>query len=86
MDNNKNGRSFADVPLGFGMALAKNVNAMEAFARMSEAERQSVINRAHQVKSKQEMQQFVDGLASHVNQNTNPNSNPHTNPNVNQFK
>lgn len=51
------------LPLGFGMALAQNETAMERFESMSGPEKQSVIQRAYHVRSKQEMQQLVDDIA-----------------------
>lgn len=51
------------LPLGFGMALAQNEPAMRRFESMTEAEKRSVIERTHQVNSKQEMEQLVSGLA-----------------------
>lgn len=91
MSKEKKDKPFADVPLGFGMALSKNVDAMEAFAKLSETERQSVINKARSVQSKQEMQQFVNSLTSnqHNTGRTTPNTpNEHnvTENTPNQFK
>lgn len=50
------------LPLGFGMALAQNEPAMERFASLAEAEKQAVIQRTHQVKSKEEMRNLVAEL------------------------
>ena len=50
------------LPLGLGMALAQNEAAMEAFAAMTEAEKQLLLQRAHQVRSKEEMRRLVSGL------------------------
>ena len=51
------------LPVGFGMALAQNALAMRAFASMSEAEQQAVLEQTKQVRSKNEMRQLVDRLA-----------------------
>lgn len=51
-----------ELPLGFGMALAQNENAMKRFESMTEAEKQSVLNQVHSVSSKQEMRQLVASL------------------------
>ncbi len=60
MDENfANGR---DIPLGFGMALAQNVKAMEKFASLSEQEKKQLIDKTHSINSKQEMKQFVDSI------------------------
>lgn len=41
-----------NVPIGFGLALAMNESAMEAYAAMTETQKQAILSRAHQVKSK----------------------------------
>lgn len=50
------------LPQGLGMALAQNISAMERFARMPENEQQAVIDSARELRSKQEMQAFVNKL------------------------
>lgn len=50
------------LPLGLGMALAQNEAAMKKFESMSEAEKQSLIQRTHQVDSKSEMRRLVSEL------------------------
>jgi len=50
------------VPLGFGMALAQNTNAMEHFARLPKEKQKAVINQTKSINSKGEMQAFVDNL------------------------
>ena len=50
------------LPVGFGMALAMNTAAMKVFAAMPERKQQDVIERAHGVSSKREMQQLVSSL------------------------
>lgn len=54
-----------ELPLGFGMALAQNEAAMKKFESLTEAEKQSVLEQAHHVHSKHEMQQLVSGIAEH---------------------
>ena len=54
---------FYKVPIGFGMELAMNAPAMAAYAAMSEAEKQDILNRAHNVRSEKEMRSLVAGLA-----------------------
>lgn len=51
-----------ELPLGFGMALAQNEAAMREFERLTESEKQSVLQRAHHVHSKSEMRQLVSSL------------------------
>ncbi|MDY4489569.1 MAG: hypothetical protein SPE19_03475 [Candidatus Faecousia sp.] len=53
-----------ELPLGFGMALAQNEQAMHAFEAMTEAQKRAVIEQAHAVSSRREMQQLVSGLVS----------------------
>ena len=51
-----------DLPLGFGMALAQHPEAMARFSNLTEEEQQAIINGAHAVRSKQEMQAYVENL------------------------
>ena len=53
-----------EIPMGLGMALAENLNAMEYFASLSPAQQQAVIERTHQIRSKQEKRSFVQNLPS----------------------
>lgn len=48
-----------ELPLGFGMALAQDVTAMERFAALPQAEKQAVIDGTRAVGSKTEMQAYV---------------------------
>lgn len=50
------------VPIGFGMALAQNMAAMEHYSEMTEAEKEDILNRARDAKSKSEMDSIVSGL------------------------
>lgn len=51
-----------DLPLGFGMALAQNEQAMTYFANLTEEQKQSVITATHNIQSKQEMHNYVQNL------------------------
>lgn len=53
---------FYKVPIGFGMALAMNQPAMDAYAAMTEQQKQTVLNRAHNVHSEREMHDLVASL------------------------
>ena len=55
---------FYKVPIGFGMELAMNEPAMAAYCAMTEAEKQAVLNKAHNVRSEKEMYSLVAGLAN----------------------
>ena len=53
---------FYKVPIGFGMALAVNEPAMNAYAAMTEEQKQEIINKAHNVRSEKEMHDLVNSL------------------------
>lgn len=53
-----------NVPIGFSMALAKDMNALSAFSEMSHEEKEKVINHSRQIESKDEMSQYVSSLAN----------------------
>jgi len=53
---------FYKVPLGFGMALAMNANAMNAYSGMTEMQKQAILGRAHQARSQQEMHEIVNSI------------------------
>ena len=54
---------FYKVPIGFGMALAVNEPAMNAYAAMTEEQKQAILNKAHNVRSEKEMHNLVASLA-----------------------
>lgn len=51
-----------EMPLGLAFQMAMNERAMARFAQMDEAEKQATIERAKNVKSKQEMERLVHEL------------------------
>ena len=51
-----------DIPLGLGMALAQNQDAMARFAEKTDEEKRKTIEQTHSVNSKREMRDFVDKL------------------------
>ena len=53
---------FYNIPIGFGMALAMNPPAFNAYSAMSEEEKQAVIAKAHNAYSEQEMHRIVEGI------------------------
>ena len=53
---------FEEVPVGFGMALVRNEDAMNAFAMMTKEQKQEIWVRARRARSKAEMQQLVDSI------------------------
>jgi uncharacterized protein YdeI (YjbR/CyaY-like superfamily) len=58
--NLANGRG---IPIGLGMALAQNVDAMNYFSHLSNAQQQNIIDHTHQIRSKNEMQEFVSHIS-----------------------
>ena len=59
---------FYKVPIGFGMALAMNPPALNAYSAMTEEQKQAVLNKAHNARSEMEMHQIVNSLASNLMQ------------------
>ncbi len=55
---------FYKVPIGFGMALAVNEPAMNAYSKMTEAQKQEILNKAHNVRSEREMHDLVNSLSN----------------------
>ena len=55
---------FYNVPFGFGMALAVNEPAMNAYAAMTEEQKQEILNKAHNVRFEKEMHDLVASLAN----------------------
>ena len=53
-----------ELPLGFGMALAQQPDAMEKFSRFSQGQKDEILRRAHSASSKREMQELVRGLST----------------------
>ena len=52
----------SDIPLGLGMALAQNTEALKKFALLSEDQRKSLIEGAHNVNSRREMRNYVNNI------------------------
>ena len=53
-----------ELPLGFSFALALNPDAMRVFSNMPEAKQSDILNKAHNVSSKKEMQSLVNSLTT----------------------
>ena len=59
-----------DMPIGFGLSLAMNSKSMEAFAKMSEAQKQETMEtmeKSRQMHTKEEMECFVNSLGKQKN-------------------
>ena len=48
------------------MALAQNTAAMNRYAHLSEQQKQDILNKAHNVRSEQEMHSLVASLANGI--------------------
>ena len=57
---------FTEVPMEFGMALAMNEPALNAYAAMTEQQKQAVLTKAHNARSREEMQRIVESLINPV--------------------
>ena len=53
-----------EIPMGLGMALAQNLNAMNRFASLPEEKRREIIAHTHEIQSKKERRAYVDSLFS----------------------
>lgn len=53
-----------EMPIGLGMALAMNPEAMQKFASLPESKKREIINVTHSVSSKAQMRQYVDNIIS----------------------
>ena len=53
---------FYKVPIGFGMALAMNPNALNAYSAMTEEQKQAILSKAHNARSEQEMRRIVNSI------------------------
>lgn len=63
------GVPLSGIPMGFGMALAMNEPAMRGYAGLTETEREHIIMRCKDARSKEEMQKIVDSLVPDGNVN-----------------
>ena len=53
---------FYKVPIGFGMALAMNANALNAYSGMTEQQKQVILDKAHNARSEREMHEIVNSI------------------------
>ena len=53
---------FYKVPIGFGMALAMNPPALNAYSAMTEEQKQTILKKAHNAQSEQEMHRIVNSI------------------------
>ena len=52
----------SDIPLGLGMALAQNTEALKAFGALTVPQQQDFIENAHSIQSGSEMRAYVKTL------------------------
>lgn len=62
MDNKWNIGQGGDMPIGFGLSLAANAKAMEAFSNMSDPMKAAAVEKSRQMHSREEMERYVDSL------------------------
>lgn len=62
MDNRWNIGEGGDMPIGFGLSLAANEKSMNAFAKMSDAEKERVVEKSRHMQTRADMEQFVNSL------------------------
>lgn len=53
---------FYQLPLGFGMALSANFEAMNAYSAMTDGEKEQIVERARNARSEAEMHQIVSDI------------------------
>lgn len=53
-----------ELPIGFGLNLAANEEAMERFAQLSEQEKKRIVEGSRHIHSKQEMSAFIEQITS----------------------
>lgn len=51
-----------EIPIGLGMALSQNLDAMQVFASMDESARNRIIQYSRHAQSKNDMQNIVNNL------------------------
>lgn len=51
-----------EIPIGFGMALAKDLDAMNYFSNLEESKKDQIIEQSRQIQSKSQMEQYVSSL------------------------
>ncbi|MBO5281977.1 MAG: hypothetical protein J6B43_02435 [Lachnospiraceae bacterium] len=61
------GYPFAQLPLGMGMALGMNERAMDGYAHLTESQKEQLIMRCRDARSKEEMQRIVNELVPEGN-------------------
>lgn len=55
---------FYKVPIGFGMALAMNPPALNAYSAMTEDQKQQILIKEHNARSEKEMHDIVNSMSA----------------------
>ncbi len=55
---------FYNMHIGFGLALSTNTAAMNRYAHLTEQQKQTILTKAHNVRSEKEMYSLVASLAN----------------------
>lgn len=50
------------LPVGFGVALSMNQNAMENYSKLTEAEKEQLIARSYDAKSDKDVEEIINSL------------------------
>ena len=53
---------FYEIPMGFGMALAMNPPAWNAYTALTQEQRQQILQQAHQAKSRKAMHDIINSI------------------------
>ena len=51
-----------NMPIGFGLSLAAKEKSKEAFAKMSDAEKEATVEKSRQMHTRADMKKFVNSL------------------------
>ena len=51
-----------EIPMGFGMALAQNMDALNYFSSLPKYKQREIIDGTHKINSKSEMRSYVDNI------------------------
>lgn len=62
MENKWNIGEGGDMPIGFGLSLAANAKSMEAFANMTDEEKEATVEKSRQMHSRADMERYVNSL------------------------
>lgn len=54
-----------EIPMGLGMALMQNPEAMKAFSALSPEEKAKIFSMTHNIHSKEEMEDLAEQIAGH---------------------